>query len=130
VEDEAVVALNLEKQLTARGYAVTAIVASGEAAVAAVQADPPDVVLMDIVLSGQFDGTEAADLIWRQSRVPVVYLTAHGDDATLTRARATEPYGYVLKPFEIGQVHAAIQLALDRRDKEYPPYSAGGSSSQ
>jgi DNA-binding NarL/FixJ family response regulator len=121
VEDEAIVALNLEKQLATRGYTVSGVVASGEAAISSVEADPPDIVLMDIVLPGAMDGTEAARVIWERHHVPVVYLTAHGDEPTLARVKATEPYGYVLKPFDMGQVHVAIQLALDRRDREVPP---------
>jgi DNA-binding NarL/FixJ family response regulator len=94
---------------------------SGEAAVGAVRADRPDVVLMDIRLPGAMDGTEAAGAIWEQFHVPVVYVTAHGDAETLGKVKATEPYGYVLKPFDPAQVHVAIQLALDRRDRELPP---------
>jgi chemotaxis response regulator CheB len=121
VEDEAIVALNLERSLMARGYVVSAVVDSGEAALAAVRADPPDVVLMDIGLPGALDGTAAAGAIWEQFQVPVVYVTAHGDVDTLARVTATTPYGYVLKPFDPAQVHVAIQLALDRRAKEAPP---------
>jgi chemotaxis response regulator CheB len=121
VEDEAIVALNLERSLLARGYVVTAVVDSGEAALVAVRADPPDVVLMDIRLPGALDGTEAAGAIGEQFGVPVVYVTAHGDAETLGKVTATAPYGYVLKPFDPAQVHVAIQLALDRRAKEAPP---------
>jgi chemotaxis response regulator CheB len=121
VEDEAIVALNLERSLAARGYVVSAVVDSGEAALAAVRAAPPDVVLMDIRLPGALDGTEAGGAIWEQFGVPVVYVTAHGDEETLGKATATAPYGYVLKPFDPAQVHVAIQLALDRRAKERPP---------
>jgi chemotaxis response regulator CheB len=121
VEDEGVVALSLEKRLATRGYVVSAVVSSGEAAIAAVRSDPPDVVLMDIALPGAIDGTAAAGVIWERFHVPVVYLTAHGDEDTLARVKATEPYGFVLKPFDMAQVHAAIQLALDRRAREVPP---------
>lgn len=121
VEDEAVVAMNLERSLGARGYVVSGVVSTGEAALAAVGADSPDVVLMDIRLPGALDGTAAAGAIGERFRVPVVYLTAHGDAETLARVTATEPYGYVLKPFDMGQVHAALQLALDWRERESPP---------
>jgi CheY-like chemotaxis protein len=121
VEDESIVALDLERSLAARGYTVSAVVGSGEAALAAVRADPPDVVLMDIRLPGAMDGTAAAGAIWEQFGVPVVYVTAHGDEETLAKVTATAPYGYVLKPFDPAQVHVALQLALDRRDKEFPP---------
>jgi CheY-like chemotaxis protein len=121
VEDESIVALDLERSLAARGYTVSAVVGSGEAALAAVRADPPDVVLMDIRLPGAMDGTAAAGAIWEQFGVPVVYVTAHGDEETLAKVTATAPYGYVLKPFDPAQVHVALQLALDRRDKELPP---------
>jgi chemotaxis response regulator CheB len=121
VEDEGIVALNLQKQLVARGYSVSAILSSGEAAIAAVLADTPDVVLMDIYLAGPMDGTEAARAIRDRFNVPIVYLTAYGDEETLSKVKATEAYGYVLKPIDIRQVHVAIQLALERRDKESLP---------
>lgn len=118
VEDEAVVALNLERSLVARGYVVSGVVSTVAEAIAAAGAAPPDVVLMDIRLPGAMDGTEAAGAIWEQFGVPVVYLTAYGDAQTLARVAATEPYGYVLKPLDMAQVHAALQLALDRRARE------------
>jgi len=118
VEDEGIVAMNLQARLNERGYLVSAVVSSGEEAVTAVQADRPDVVLMDIRLAGVINGTEAAGAVWSLFHVPVVYLTAHGDEETLMKVKETEPYGFVLKPFSIEQIHAAIQLALDRRDKE------------
>jgi len=118
VEDEGIVAMNLQARLEELGYLVLSVVSSGEEAITAIQADRPDVVLMDIRLAGVIDGTEAAGAVWRWFHVPVVYLTAHGDEKTLMKVKETEPYGFVLKPFSIEQIHAAIQLALDRRDKE------------
>jgi DNA-binding NarL/FixJ family response regulator len=121
VEDEALVALDLERSLAARGYVVCAVASSGEAALAAVRADPPDVVLMDIRLPGAMDGTEAAAAIWEQCGVPAVFVTAYDDEQTLARVTASAAYGYLLKPFDPAQVHVALQLALDRRAKELPP---------
>jgi chemotaxis response regulator CheB len=118
VEDERIVAKNLERRLAEFGYQIIASVSSGEAALTAAKAQLPDVVLMDIHLPGAIDGTDAAALLWRKSQVPVIYITAHTDSETIDRIKRTQPYGYVVKPFEPVEIHAAIQLALNRREKE------------
>ena len=118
VEDERIVAINLEKRLGKLGYKVSGVVSSGEAAIELAGRILPDVILMDIHLAGSISGTEAARQIWEKLQTPVVYLTAFDDDKTLDEVKTTEPYGYVVKPFHPHEVHAAIQLALDRRDKE------------
>ncbi len=97
VEDESIVALDLERQLQAAGHAVIGRLDTGEDAVECAQAHRPDLVLMDITLAGQMDGVEAAACL-RKSEVPVVFLTAHCDEATLERAKLTEPFGYLSKP--------------------------------
>ena len=78
----------------------------------------PDAVLMDIRLGGAMDGTQAADLIWKRLQIPVIYLTAYADEKTLAEVKRTEAYGYVMKPYETKEVHAAIQIALERRERE------------
>jgi chemotaxis response regulator CheB len=118
VEDEGIVALNLQKRLEELGYRVRTSVRTGEEAVAAVGSTEPDLVLMDIRLPGPMDGTEAARAIWQKYQVPVIYVTAYADDETLDRVRTTEAYGYIVKPFKPGEMHAAIQLALERRERE------------
>jgi PAS domain S-box-containing protein len=123
VEDESIVSRDLEGRLKALGFAVAGAVSTGEEAVARAVRDRPDLVLMDIRLKGRMDGIEAAEKIKAQADVPVVYLTAYADDATLARAKVTEPFGYILKPFEDRELHIAIDMALykhrtDRRLRE------------
>ena len=118
VEDERIVAMSLERELRALGYEICATAATGEAAVEAVERTRPDAVLMDIRLAGQMNGTQAAYLIWRRFQIPVIYLTAYADADTLAEVKRTEAYGYVMKPYEAPEVHAAIQIALERREHE------------
>lgn len=117
-EDERIVAMNLENRLRDMGYEVIASVASGEEAICTVARAEPDVVLMDVQLSRMMKGTEAARILWEQHRVPVVYLTAYSDEQTLREASAAMPYGFIVKPYRMSQVHAALQLALERRQRE------------
>src|SRR5512143_479744 len=98
VEDESIVALDLKSSLTMLGYEVIGTAASGEDAIAWAEAGHPDLVLMDINLQGQMDGVEAANRIRARLHTPVIFLTACVDDATLQRAKVTEPFGYLIKP--------------------------------
>ena len=100
VEDEGLVAEDLAGKLRRLGYEVAGIAPEGEQAVAIARRIRPDLVLMDISLGGPMDGIQAAEAIRRQFDVPVIYLTAHSDPGTLARAKITDPYGYILKPFE------------------------------
>ncbi len=115
VEDERVVARDIEKRLKKLGYVVPASVASGEAAIEQVAKLRPDLVLMDIRLKGQMDGIEAAEQIRADFDTPVIYLTAYADEATLQRAKVTEPFGYIVKPFDERDLQVAIEVALRRR---------------
>jgi CheY-like chemotaxis protein len=112
VEDEVVVAMELEEKLKDMGYQVGAIVASGEAAVSGAEANPPDLILMDIRLQGKVDGIQAARLIRNRHDVPVIYLTAYADDATLNRAKLTDPFGYLIKPFSEKELRTTIEISL------------------
>jgi len=112
VEDERVVALSIQNRLEALGYIVTANVISAEAAIAGIPQNPPDLVLMDIRLKGKIDGIEAAAQMRQQFQLPIVYLTAYNDEETLERAKLTEPYGYLLKPFESKDLSTTIEVAL------------------
>lgn len=114
VEDESVVAMDLEQRLSERGYDVVAMVSTGDEAVRQVQEKQPDLVLMDIMLAGVMDGVQTAHEIRRSSSVPIIYLTAYADDLTLERAKLTEASGYVVKPFRDRELHATIQMALQR----------------
>ncbi|HEC78750.1 MAG TPA: PAS domain S-box protein [candidate division WOR-3 bacterium] len=112
VEDESIVAKDIEQRLINLGYQVTSISASGEAAVKKIKKEDPDIVLMDIKLKGRMDGIEAAEQIRTRFKIPVVYITAYADNQTLERAKITEPFGYILKPFEDTELKSAIELAL------------------
>jgi PAS domain S-box-containing protein len=117
VEDESIVAKDIKHKLKKLGYTVLAVVSSGKDAVEKAQ-ENPDLVLMDIVLKGDTDGIKAAETIHTQFDIPVVYLTAHADDRTLQRAKITEPYGYILKPFEGRELYSAIEMALYKHKME------------
>lgn len=112
VEDEAVIALDLESRLRQSGYKVIARVNSGEKALEVVEQDPPDLVLMDIVLKGPMDGIEAAGLIHSRWGIPVIFVTAYADQERLNRAKLAYPFGYLLKPFEDRDIKITIQMAL------------------
>lgn len=118
VEDEAIVADDLADRLEAMGYAVVGIEASGEAAIETVAREMPDIVLMDIMLQGHMDGIEAAQQIGERFHLPVVYLTANADRATLDRAKLTVPLGYILKPFKDRELQVTLEIALTRHNAE------------
>jgi signal transduction histidine kinase len=118
VEDEFIVAEDIAEKLRTLNYEVVDIVGSGEDAIEICQTSNPDLVLMDIVLLGDIDGIDAAETIWHQHSIPVVYLTAYADDNTLERAKLTEPFGYLLKPFQEKDLRAAIEIALSRHQVE------------
>jgi two-component system, cell cycle sensor histidine kinase and response regulator CckA len=118
VEDESVVVLDLRSRLAAMGYEVCGAVARGEEALTLVEATRPDLVLMDVRLKGTMDGVEVAEEVRRRWRLPVVYLTAYAEDSTLQRARLTEPFGYVLKPFEDRELKSVIEMALYKHAAE------------
>jgi len=98
VEDEIIFAADLKGTLESYGYIVDSVV-TGEAAIAHAKEQRPDLVVMDILLGGKIDGIQAAEMIRTTCNIPVIYLTAYADDTILNRARITEPYGYILKPF-------------------------------
>ncbi len=118
VEDERVVARSLQHTLRNLGYDVSGVVSSGENAIRRSEETAPDLVLMDIVLKGNLDGIETAKQIYSRFNIPVVYLTAHADESTLQRAKITEPFGYIIKPFEIRALRSAIEIALYKHNIE------------
>lgn len=118
VEDERIVALHLCHQLVELGYEVVGTVASGKQALEKISEQRPDVVLMDIHIEGELDGIETAASIPAELQIPVIYLTAYSEEATLARARTTKPYGYLVKPFAERELHATIQMTLERRATE------------
>jgi signal transduction histidine kinase len=118
VEDEEIVAADLANKLGQLGYSVVGNAAEGEEAVEMACSLKPAVVLMDIRLKGPMDGIEAAEAIRRRYDVPVIYLTAHSDPATLERAKLSEPFGYILKPFEERELATTIEMALYRHQSD------------
>jgi len=118
VEDMAVVATDIEYTLRELGYEVPRVVSSGEEAMQDVDELRPDLVLMDISLSGEVDGVEAAEWIREHLQIPVIYLTAYSDDSTLQRAKITEPFGYIVKPINRRELQANIEIALHRSKME------------
>lgn len=118
VEDEALVAQDLIATLTDIGYSVVGEAASAEEAVQKAAELVPDVVLMDIRLSGNTDGVQATAAIRRKRDIPVIYLTAHSDEETLRRAKTTAPCGYLVKPFRTPDLRCAIEIALHKHEIE------------
>jgi PAS domain S-box-containing protein len=118
VEDEKIVSRDLQNVLESMGYEVAGVATSGEEAVGLIPGLRPDIVLMDIMLKGRMDGIEAAERFRSELEVPLIYLTAYADDMTLQRAKITEPYGYLLKPFDERDLSIAIEIALYRHRME------------
>jgi PAS domain S-box-containing protein len=118
VEDDRIVARDIEQQLLRLGYVVTGITARGDAALALATETRTDLVLMDVRVQGPMDGIDAARQIRAACQIPVVFLTAYADEDTLRRASAAEPFGYVLKPFEDAQLHTVIGMALYKHASE------------
>lgn len=118
VEDEGIVAKDLQNRLRALGYFVLSVAVSGEEAIGKTEKLHPDLVLMDIKLKGKIDGIEAAKQIRVQFNIPVIYVTAYADEETLKRAKGTGVYGYILKPFEDRELRANIEAALFKHGAE------------
>jgi len=118
VEDERIVAFNLQMRLTKLGYIVTGVAVSAAQALGEIELCAPHIVLMDIHIEGDLDGIDTAALISEKFRIPVIYLTAYSEEKTLLRARATKPHGYLLKPFSERELHATILMAIERHDLE------------
>jgi len=112
VDDEAAITTHLEERLTRMGYEVVARASSGESAVETARRLRPDLILMDIVMHGRLDGIEAARVIRKELDIPVVFLTAYGDETFISRAKNVEPLGYVIKPFQESALRAAVEVAL------------------
>ena len=123
VEDELIVAQNIKVVLRKAGYEVPAIFCSGEEAIQGADQIRPDLVLMDIQLQGEMLGLEAAEQIRTRFDIPVVYLTAYADESSLQRAKTSQPFGYLVKPFRSEELRSTIEMALykheiDQRLKE------------
>ncbi len=118
IEDEIIIAMDLENRLQKLGYMVAGIAASGKEAIQAIESKRPELVLMDIVIRGDIDGIDTAGIIKEEFDIPVVFLTAHSDPATLKRARITQPFGYLLKPFDDRELQSNIEIAIYKHQIE------------
>ncbi len=118
VEDETIVSMEIQDRLKEMNYLVCGAASSGEEAIRKSAESEPDLVLMDIMLKGKMDGIEAADVVIKEHGIPVIFLTAHSDEATLQRAKLTAPFGYLLKPFNDRALHTTIEMALYRHEME------------
>ncbi|MFM1874356.1 MAG: hypothetical protein RL266_93 [Bacteroidota bacterium] len=118
VEDESIVAKDIQNSLKKLGYAVPSVENSGEDAITAAGLHRPDLILMDIMLKGDISGIEAAEQIKNRYQIPVIFLTAYADESTLSKAKVTEPYGYIIKPFKEIDLHTSIEMALYKHGKE------------
>jgi len=118
VEDERIIAMDIRNSLKRMGYEVVGIASSGEQSLEKVAEMKPHLVLMDIILKGEMDGIEAGEKILHEFKIPVVYLTSHTDPSTLERAKQTNPFGYVVKPFEERDLHTTLDIALARAKVE------------
>ena len=118
VDDEVAITTHLEVSLTLMGCEVVGRASSGEEAVDMARRLGPDLILMDIVMPGKIDGIKASEKIKAELDIPVIFMTAHGDDKFIKRAKKVEPFGYIIKPFQEKELKAAIEVALYRKDME------------
>ncbi|MBX3163385.1 MAG: response regulator [Bacteroidetes bacterium] len=120
VEDESIVSKDIQNSLIKLGYSVVGVANNGIEAIDKITALAPDLVLMDIMIKGTMTGIEVSEKLKGKINVPVVFLTAYADQDTLEKAKITEPYGYILKPFKEVELHTAIEMAVykHRRDAE------------
>ena len=118
VEDEKIIALDLQRRLERFGYTICDTCSEGADAIEKAKEHKPDIILMDIMLNGPMDGIEAAKIIKQELQLPVIFLTAYVDDRTLERAKTAEPYGYILKPFKERELYTAIDIALYKFNSE------------
>lgn len=118
VEDELVASWSIQEALESFGHEVVANVTTGAEAIQQAASIRPSLVLMDILLEGEIDGITATEEIYGRFGIPVIYLTAHSDEQTLQRAIATEPFGYLVKPFNKTALHTTIHVALRRYELE------------
>jgi DNA-binding LytR/AlgR family response regulator len=118
VEDESIVSKDIQQSLTKLGYNVVGSSSTGQKAIALASELKPDIVLMDIMLKGAITGIDAAAEIKVNEGIPVIFLTAYADEGTLAKAKVTEPYGYIIKPFKEIDLHTSIEMALYKHKKE------------
>ncbi len=118
VEDDEITALNLKLSLQKHGYSIVAVCDNSQQAKSKISAYNPDIVIIDISLQESSDGIELAKVIRKKHNLPFIFLTSYSDDEIITKAKKTEPYGYIVKPFDPNSLHATIQMALFKYDME------------
>jgi len=118
VEDEKLIAQVAQMMLKSLDYNVVAIASSGDKALAMIEQYMPDLILMDIMIEGDIDGIETAEIVKQKYNIPVIFLTAYTDDQSINRAKKTEPYGYLTKPFEVKDLKGTIEVALYKKGIE------------
>ncbi|MBL7956684.1 MAG: response regulator [Flavobacteriales bacterium] len=118
VEDESIVSKDIQHSLKKLGYHVVGAASTGEQAVELAREHVPDIILMDIMLKGEMSGIDAAEAIRKEANIPVIFLTAYADESTLAKAKVTQPYGYIIKPFKEIDIHTSIEMALYKHKKE------------
>jgi len=112
VEDEAIVAKDIQQSLKKSGYGVLDILSSGESVLLYLKENKPDLILLDIMLKGELSGVDVSEYVNNHYKIPVIFLTAYADQSTLDKAKVTEPYGYIIKPFKEVDLHTTIEMAL------------------
>ncbi len=118
VEDEGITGVYIKSTIEELGYVVTSVELSGEEAIESINREKPDLILMDIILKGEMDGIMTAEAVQAKFDIPVIYLTAHSDKMMLERAKITEPFGYVIKPFDSRELFSCIEMALYKHEME------------
>ncbi len=118
VEDESIVSKDIQHSLKKIGYNIVGAASTGEKAIELALSEKPDLILMDIMLKGSMNGIEAADIIKKEMSIPVIFLTAYADESTLAKAKITEPYGYILKPFKEIDIQTSVEMAMYKHKKE------------
>lgn len=129
-DDEAIITMQLEERLSAMGYSIAGMAASGVEAIEKARRLMPDLVLMDIVMPGKMNGIEAAKILTNELDIPVVFVTAYADDAIIEQAKSARPYGYIVKPFNELEIKAAIEVALFRKAAEHEEQKFNESSQE
>lgn len=118
VEDESIVAKDIQLSLKRLGYNVLGIENTGEKAISSARKLDPDIIIMDIMLKGKINGIEASEKIRKEQNIPIIYLTAYADENTLSKAKITEPYAYIIKPYKEIDLHTSIEMALYKHSRE------------
>ena len=118
VEDESIVSKDIQYSLKKLGYNVVGVAATGHKAIELCGEKLPDIILMDIMLKGDINGIKASTRIKEVYNIPVIFLTAYADENTLSKAKVTEPYAYIIKPFKEIDLHTSIEMAFYKHSKE------------